>query len=125
MSESSAREGRASHNIRAVVQELSRCVYVATLLADSHLSVVFAGHWNSTVEGLAQNVLKLYMDYDMVLFDKYVHCYRFGCESYSKFPRLLRRCSTEVLQSEEKIAQGKADSKRRWLQIQKSAENAS
>jgi serine/threonine-protein phosphatase 2A regulatory subunit B' len=45
------------------------------------ISVVFAGHWNSTVEGLAQNVLKLYMDYDMVLFDKYVHCCRFGCES--------------------------------------------
>ena len=102
------------------VYMLRHCTPTAT-----SISVVFAGHWNSTVEGLAQNVLKLYMDYDMVLFDKYVHCYRFGCESYSKFPRLLRRCSTEVLQSEEKIAQGKADSKRRWLQIQKSAENAS
>merc|ERR1740117_1265241 len=29
-----------------------------------------AEHWNSTVEGLAQNVLKLYMDYDMSLFDR-------------------------------------------------------
>ena len=28
------------------------------------------GHWNNTVEGLAQNVLKLYMDYDMALFDQ-------------------------------------------------------
>ncbi|CCI42468.1 unnamed protein product [Albugo candida] len=28
------------------------------------------GHWNVTVEGLAQNVLKLYMDYDMALFDQ-------------------------------------------------------
>lgn len=28
------------------------------------------GHWNTTVEGLAQNVLKLYMTYDMSLFDE-------------------------------------------------------
>lgn len=28
------------------------------------------GHWNATVEGLAQNVLKLYMEYDMALYDK-------------------------------------------------------
>lgn len=28
------------------------------------------GHWNTTVEGLAQNVLKLYMDYDMALYDQ-------------------------------------------------------
>eukprot|EP00937_MAST-01D_sp_MAST-1D-sp2_P000299 g299.t1 len=28
------------------------------------------GHWNSTVEGLAQNVLNLYMDYDSGLFDQ-------------------------------------------------------
>ena len=31
-----------------------------------------AGHWNSTVEGLAQNVLNLYMDYDMEVFDRCV-----------------------------------------------------
>ena len=28
-------------------------------------------HWNATVQGLAQNVLKLYMDVDMNLFDAY------------------------------------------------------
>jgi len=28
-----------------------------------------SGHWNTTVEGLAQNVLKLYMDFDSKLFD--------------------------------------------------------
>jgi serine/threonine-protein phosphatase 2A regulatory subunit B' len=27
-------------------------------------------HWNTTVEGLTQNVLKLYMDYDISLFDE-------------------------------------------------------
>merc|ERR1712099_145053 len=29
-----------------------------------------AGHWNATVEGLAQNVLKMYMDYDLALYDR-------------------------------------------------------
>ena len=29
-----------------------------------------SGHWNATVEGLAQNVLKMYMEYDLVLYDK-------------------------------------------------------
>lgn len=29
-----------------------------------------SGHWNTTVEGLTQNVLKLYMDYDLALFDR-------------------------------------------------------
>jgi len=28
------------------------------------------GHWNATVEGLAQNVLKMYMEYDLALYDK-------------------------------------------------------
>merc|ERR1712192_387162 len=27
------------------------------------------GHWNATVEGLAQNVLKLYSEYDQTLYD--------------------------------------------------------
>jgi serine/threonine-protein phosphatase 2A regulatory subunit B' len=31
------------------------------------------GHWNATVEGLAQNVLKMYMEYDLALYDKCAH----------------------------------------------------
>jgi len=34
-----------------------------------------AGHWNATVEGLAQNVLKMYMEYDLVLYDKCAKAY--------------------------------------------------
>jgi len=29
-----------------------------------------SGHWNATVEGLAQNVLKMYMEYDLTLYDR-------------------------------------------------------
>lgn len=29
-----------------------------------------SGHWNATVEGLAQNVLKMYMEYDLALYDR-------------------------------------------------------
>jgi serine/threonine-protein phosphatase 2A regulatory subunit B' len=29
-----------------------------------------AGHWNAVVEGLAQNLLKMFMDYDPQLFDR-------------------------------------------------------
>merc|ERR1711935_163762 len=34
-----------------------------------------SGHWNATVEGLAQNVLKMYMEYDLVLYDKCTKSY--------------------------------------------------
>ena len=34
-----------------------------------------SGHWNATVEGLAQNVLKMYMEYDLVLYDKCTTAY--------------------------------------------------
>mmetsp|Transcript_31546 Transcript_31546/g.46554 ORF Transcript_31546/g.46554 Transcript_31546/m.46554 type:complete len:520 (-) Transcript_31546:70-1629(-) len=34
-----------------------------------------SGHWNATVEGLAQNVLKMYMEYDLVLYDKCTAAY--------------------------------------------------
>lgn len=34
-----------------------------------------AGHWNATVEGLAQNVLKMYMEYDLALYDKCTAAY--------------------------------------------------
>lgn len=30
------------------------------------------GHWNNTVEGLAQNVLKMYMEFDIHLYDRSV-----------------------------------------------------
>jgi len=34
-----------------------------------------SGHWNATVEGLAQGVLKMYMEYDLVLYDKCTTAY--------------------------------------------------
>lgn len=34
-----------------------------------------SGHWNATVEGLAQNVLKMYMEYDLALYDKCTQAY--------------------------------------------------
>lgn len=51
------------------------------------------GHWNSTVEGLAQNVLKLYMDYDMNLFDQ---------------------CSQAFLKEEEQKKAAKAEGDKLW-----------
>jgi len=58
------------------------------------------GHWNSTVEGLAQNVLKLYMDYDMQMFDK---------------------CSTDYLLKTEKMDEEQFDIDKQWAQIDKLA----
>lgn len=49
-----------------------------------------SGHWNTTVEGLTQNVLKMYMDYDVEVFD---------------------RCQAEFLRSEKARAE-EADAKR-------------
>ena len=34
-----------------------------------------SGHWNATVEVLAQNVLKMYMEYDLVLYNKCTGAY--------------------------------------------------
>lgn len=59
-----------------------------------------SGHWNSTVEGLAQNVLKLYMDYDMTFYDK---------------------CSTEYLQQEEVRQRKEDDTGRKWEMVEKQA----
>eukprot|EP00339_Tiarina_fusa_P004776 CAMPEP_0117043878 /NCGR_PEP_ID=MMETSP0472-20121206/30466_1 /TAXON_ID=693140 ORGANISM="Tiarina fusus, Strain LIS" /NCGR_SAMPLE_ID=MMETSP0472 /ASSEMBLY_ACC=CAM_ASM_000603 /LENGTH=499 /DNA_ID=CAMNT_0004755503 /DNA_START=131 /DNA_END=1630 /DNA_ORIENTATION=- len=42
-----------------------------------------SGHWNATVEGLAQNVLKMYMEYDLALYDKCTAAY-FRDEEESK-----------------------------------------
>jgi serine/threonine-protein phosphatase 2A regulatory subunit B' len=50
-------------------------------------------HWNGTVEGLAQNVLKLYMDYDMTLFDQ---------------------CSTSYLEDQEKLTRENENLQKDW-----------
>lgn len=55
------------------------------------------GHWNSTVEGLAQNVIKLYMDYDIELFD---------------------RCSAQYTASEEKEVTKKVEDAEKWAKIE-------
>jgi len=55
------------------------------------------GHWNSTVEGLAQNVLKLYMDYDMTLFDK---------------------CSTDYLKQMEEQSKQEEYIEGQWMKIE-------
>jgi serine/threonine-protein phosphatase 2A regulatory subunit B' len=62
------------------------------------------GHWNSTVEGLAQNVLKLYMDYDMALFDK---------------------CSNEYLAAEEEKEEKEKRHALKWTQVQADMEGLS
>jgi len=58
------------------------------------------GHWNGTVEGLAQNVLKLYMDYDMTLFDK---------------------CSTEYLKQMEQQEEADTMISKQWEEIETAA----
>ncbi|RLO10299.1 hypothetical protein DYB28_010510 [Aphanomyces astaci] len=59
------------------------------------------GHWNTTVEGLAQNVLKLYMDYDMALFDK---------------------CAKEFLAKEERIVEKGNAQADKWKKIESLAQ---
>lgn len=60
-------------------------------------------HWNATVEGLAQNVLKMYMEYDLSLYD---------------------RCSTDCLRIEEEKARKAQESERKWEVVEKMAEKA-
>jgi len=43
-----------------------------------------SGHWNATVEGLAQNVLKMYMEYDLELYDKCSAAYQHEEEEAKK-----------------------------------------
>jgi serine/threonine-protein phosphatase 2A regulatory subunit B' len=57
-----------------------------------------AGHWNTTVEGLAQNVLKIYMEYDMALYD---------------------RISSEHQQTTEAKKRREEEAKRRWEVVQR------
>ncbi|CAI5717254.1 unnamed protein product [Hyaloperonospora brassicae] len=55
------------------------------------------GHWNTTVEGLAQNVLKLYMDYDMALYD---------------------RCAKDYSLKEQAMADMKEKEREKWRKIE-------
>ncbi|GMF44328.1 unnamed protein product [Phytophthora fragariaefolia] len=58
------------------------------------------GHWNTTVEGLAQNVLKLYMDYDMALYDQ---------------------CAKEYSLKEQAMADVKDKDQEKWRKIESMA----
>jgi len=63
-----------------------------------------SGHWNATVEGLAQNVLKMYMEYDLTLYDK---------------------CTTTYFKEEEEAKRKIEAISERWAQIEAMAqENA-
>lgn len=63
-----------------------------------------SGHWNATVEGLAQNVLKMYMEYDLEIYDK---------------------CTTEYFSLEEMAKKKQEAVANRWSQIEeKASENA-
>lgn len=57
-------------------------------------------HWNSTVENLAQNVLNLYMDYDMGIYDS---------------------CAAQFTAQEEKEKRFKADAEAKWLRVEEMA----
>eukprot|EP00559_Dactyliosolen_fragilissimus_P003620 CAMPEP_0184865070 /NCGR_PEP_ID=MMETSP0580-20130426/16845_1 /TAXON_ID=1118495 /ORGANISM="Dactyliosolen fragilissimus" /LENGTH=607 /DNA_ID=CAMNT_0027364091 /DNA_START=27 /DNA_END=1850 /DNA_ORIENTATION=- len=60
-----------------------------------------SGHWNATVEGLAQNVLKMYMEYDLVLYDK---------------------CTTAYFKEEEEAKRKIEAVSGRWAQIEEMAQ---
>ncbi|GMI24687.1 hypothetical protein TrCOL_g10377 [Triparma columacea] len=55
-----------------------------------------SGHWNATVEGLAQNVLKMYMEYDLALYDK---------------------CSTDYFKEEEENKRKKGELTQKWTTV--------
>jgi serine/threonine-protein phosphatase 2A regulatory subunit B' len=63
-----------------------------------------SGHWNATVEGLAQNVLKMYMEYDLVLYDK---------------------CTTAYFKDEEEAKRKIEAISERWSQIEEMAQENS
>jgi serine/threonine-protein phosphatase 2A regulatory subunit B' len=58
-------------------------------------------HWNATVESLAQNVLKMYMEYDLSLYD---------------------RCSTEYLRLEEEKKRKATEAEHKWEVVEKMAQ---
>jgi len=57
-----------------------------------------SGHWNATVEGLAQNVLKMYMEYDITLYD---------------------RCQAGHFKEQEDIKNKEAIVRKRWEEIER------
>ena len=59
-----------------------------------------SGHWNATVEGLAQNVLKMYMEYDLALYDK---------------------CSTGYVKEEEEEKKREGEVRNKWNMVVKIA----
>lgn len=59
------------------------------------------GHWNATVESLAQNVLKHYMDTDAALFD---------------------RCATQYARDQEAAAAAEEDRKAKWAELAAASE---
>lgn len=59
-----------------------------------------SGHWNATVEGLAQNVLKMYMEYDLALYD---------------------RCNTSYFRVEEETKRKVKAISGRWAEIEELA----
>lgn len=64
------------------------------------LSKHAAGHWNSTVETLAQSVLKMYMDLDVNLYDK---------------------CNKEYLDKERNAPAERAAIDAKWLKVKELA----
>ncbi|KAG5190999.1 protein phosphatase 2A regulatory B subunit [Tribonema minus] len=56
------------------------------------------GHWNAVVEGLASNVLKMFMDHDPVLFD---------------------RCSQDLLREEAETARQRLEADQRWAALER------
>jgi len=58
------------------------------------------GHWNDTVEGLAQEVLKMYREYDLVFYDK---------------------CTTAYIQEEGKTKRKLETIAKRWEKIEEEA----
>mmetsp|Transcript_9993 Transcript_9993/g.37779 ORF Transcript_9993/g.37779 Transcript_9993/m.37779 type:complete len:122 (-) Transcript_9993:331-696(-) len=59
-----------------------------------------ANHWNATVEGLAQNVLKMYMEFDLNLYD---------------------RCSTEYFRQVEQKEAKRKESDDLWQKVEEVA----
>lgn len=57
-------------------------------------------HWNQTVLGLAQNVLKMYHDQDMVTYQE---------------------CQSNFLSNKEALQQAEAERKRKWEELEAKA----
>ena len=62
------------------------------------------GHWNATVEGLAQNVLRMYMEYDQALYDRCQEAHASQMEEIKRKDDAVRNRWAEI----EVLAQKKA-----------------